>query len=160
MKITARSSRNPIDTSLSLNALRSNARDGGKRAHVVAILGHAEQQRDVLGGRNANLPLVERDRARVREHPRVQRVAGDENVDAHVAILVDPVQRNQIELLGLLDLVAIDAEAAIVGHHRDLILLLRLHQAEDVDRAAVDQAAEPRRARHAADEHRLDPELR
>ena len=81
-------------------------------------------------------------------------------MDANVAFFIDPVQRNEIELLGVLDLVAIDAEAAIVGHHRNLIHLLRLHQAEDVDRAAVDHAAEPRRARHAADEHRFDPELR
>ena len=72
----------------------------GKRADIIAIVRHAQQQRDILGGGNANLQAVELDSCARREHPRVKRVAGHEHVHAHVALVVDPGQRNEIELLG------------------------------------------------------------
>ena len=52
------------------------------------------------------------------------------------------VHRDEIELLGGLDLVALDAETAVAGHHGDLVHLLRAHRRDDVDRPFVDGRAE------------------
>jgi len=56
--------------------------------------------------------------------------------------------------------VAVDAEAAVRRHRRHLILLLRLEQGNDVDRAAGHVAAEPRRAGDRAGKEVLDAEAR
>src|SRR6202011_3107391 len=52
--------------------------------------------------------------------------------------------------------VAIDAEASVRGHHGHIVLLLRLHEGEDVDRPGVDRIAQPGGAGDAADEEMLE----
>ncbi|PYQ27849.1 MAG: DNA helicase RecQ [Acidobacteria bacterium] len=69
------------------------------------------------------------------------------------------VERHQIQLLTLLDLALLHAKSAVRRHHRNLILLRRIHQREHINRAALDFAAEPRRPRDVADEHRLDAQF-
>src|SRR5206468_9090625 len=77
-------------------------------------------------------------------HPPVERIARDENVHAHVALRINEVQRNEIELLALLNLFALDTKAAVARHHRHLILLFRAHHRHDVDRTVFNGTAEPR----------------
>src|SRR5205823_3135700 len=46
--------------------------------------------------------------------------------------------------------------SSVRSHHGDLILLLRLHDGDNIDRTVVDDSAEPSRARNVADEHEIE----
>src|SRR6266852_624190 len=93
--------------------------------------------------------------ARSSDHLRVQRVARHQDMNPNVR----EMQRNQIQLLGPVDFLAIDAKSTIRGHHGDLIFLLWLHQRHHVDRSTFDDAAEPRCARDAAHENPFHAKL-
>src|ERR1700688_2033837 len=74
----------------------------------IVIIAESEEQREVFDRRNSD--CFDGDTGT--HHLSVERVAGHENVDADLAFRIHEVQRDEVELCRVLDLIPVDSEAA------------------------------------------------